>query len=56
MRSFDKLKVRKALAGERFSHWLPLYFGEDEDFEVTNERYDHELEEMVKTTRKVNTK
>jgi len=34
MRSFTKLRVRKALAGEKFSHWLPLYFGEDEIFTI----------------------
>jgi len=37
MRAFTKLKVRKALAGEKFTHWLPLYFGEDECFEVERE-------------------
>ena len=34
MRSFTKMKIRKSLGGERFTHWLPLYFGESEHFEV----------------------
>ena len=34
MRSFTKMKIRKSLGGERFTHWLPLYFGENEHFEV----------------------
>ena len=28
LRAFTKQKVRKSLCGERFTHWLPLYFGE----------------------------
>lgn len=30
MRAFTKMKIRKSLGGERFTHWLPLYFGEAE--------------------------
>ena len=37
MRAFTKMKVRKSLGGERFTHWLPLYFGESEHFEVERE-------------------
>ena len=40
MRAFTKLKIRNALAGERFTHWLPLYFGEDEIFEVEQDQID----------------
>lgn len=32
MRAFTKLKVRTALQNEKFTHWLPLYFGENEEF------------------------
>jgi len=55
MRSFTKLKVRKSLDGARFSHWLPLYFGETEEFEVSEEHYDEGLDEMVSKKRLVNT-
>jgi len=35
LRAFTKQKVRKSIANERFTHWLPLYFGEKETFETT---------------------
>ena len=28
MRAFNKMHVRKSMAGVKFTHWLPLYFGE----------------------------
>jgi hypothetical protein len=28
MRAFQKQKVRQGMDGEKFTHWLPLYFGE----------------------------
>jgi len=34
MRAFTKLRIRKALHGEKFTHWLPLYFGENEEFQI----------------------
>ena len=34
MRAFIKQKVRHSLSNEKFSHWLPLYFGEKEVYEV----------------------
>lgn len=34
MRAFIKQKVRFSLSNERFSHWLPLYFGERDVFEI----------------------
>lgn len=34
MRAFTKQKVRHSLSNEKFSHWLPLYFGEKDIFEV----------------------
>jgi hypothetical protein len=56
MRSFTKLKVRRALTGERFTHWLPLFFGESDIFELEEENYDADSEQMVKTKKKVNLK
>lgn len=43
MRAFTKLKIRKALEGEKFSHWLPLYFGENEEFSIESEQFNHDL-------------
>jgi hypothetical protein len=34
MRAFTKQKVRYSLSNEKFSHWLPLFFGESDVFEV----------------------
>lgn len=34
LRAFTKQKVRLSAANERFTHWLPLFFGEREDYEV----------------------
>jgi len=34
MRAFTKLRIRNALHGEKFTHWLPLYFGENEEFQI----------------------
>ena len=56
MRSFTKLKIRRSLANERLTHWLPLYFGEDEIFTDESEHYDTKLEKMVTTKKTVNTK
>ena len=35
LRAFTKQKVRKSIENERFTHWLPLYFGERQPYEVT---------------------
>lgn len=34
MRAYTKLGVRRGLQKERFTHWLPLYFGENEVFDI----------------------
>ena len=34
MRAFVKHKVRHSLSNDKFTHWLPLYFGEKEIIEV----------------------
>lgn len=56
MRAFTKLKVRRALAGERFTHWLPLYFGEAEKYVISSESYDQKEEQMVTKEQKVTPK
>jgi hypothetical protein len=47
MRAFRKLKVRRALAGEKFTHWLPLYFGENEKYELVEKIYDEKKKDMI---------
>jgi len=56
MRAFTKIKVRASLEAERFTHWLPLYFGESEDYKVEKEHYDHDLDEHVKEIENKNMK
>lgn len=34
LRAFSKLKVRNSIDGKRFTHWLPLYFGETTKFTI----------------------
>jgi hypothetical protein len=34
MRAFIKQKVRHSLSNEKFTHWLPLFFGEKDVYEV----------------------
>ena len=55
MRSFTKLKIRTDLNQQRFTHWLPLYFGETEKFDIVTKEYDEETEEMAGITKSVDT-
>jgi len=55
MRAFTKLKVRKSLDGGRFSHWLPLYFGENEKYTIETQNWSHEEEQMVKKIDNIDT-
>ena len=54
MRAFTKLKVRYSLDAAKFTHWLPLYFGENEEYKIETEHFDHDLDEHVKETKEVN--
>ena len=56
MRAFTKLKVRTSLDATKFTHWLPLYFGEDDEFTIETEHFDHDLDEHVKESKQVNMK
>lgn len=53
LRAFTKQKVRRSIDNERFTHWLPLYFGESEPYEITDQRFDEESKAHVQTTRRV---
>lgn len=52
MRAYTKLNVRRSLNDEKFTHWLPLYFGETETYTVETETYNHE-ERKFETDKKV---
>jgi hypothetical protein len=54
MRAFTKLKVRKTMTGERFTHWLPLYFGEDEVFEVQRDEMNEKISDTLSKSSSVN--
>jgi hypothetical protein len=40
MRAFTKQKVRHSLSNEKFTHWLPLYFGEKDVIELPRQVYE----------------
>ena len=54
MRAFIKQRVRHSLSNEKFSHWLPLYFGEKEEFEEKRKIYDHDTKKWEQKTVKIN--
>ena len=47
LRAFVKHKLRYSLSNEKFSHWLPLYFGEKEIYEVKRSVLDKETGKSV---------
>lgn len=53
LKAFTKQKIRKAVDGERFTHWLPLYLGEKEPFEVTTQKQDAVSKEYVQETHRI---
>lgn len=55
MRSFTKLKIRADMNKKRFTHWLPLYFGENEKFEIISKDWDQQAGDMVETKKSVDT-
>ena len=50
MRAFTKHKIRKSISNERFSYWLPLYFGENAKFEVKEQYFDEEKKQYETRT------
>lgn len=57
MRAFIKQKVRYSLSNEKFSHWLPLYFGENEEYEEKRKiAYDKANKKWEMKTVKINTR
>lgn len=56
MRAFVKQKVRHSLSNEKFSHWLPLYFGEKEIVETKRKVYIPETKKWDNQTIQINQK
>jgi len=54
MRAFIKQKVRHALSNEKFTHWLPLYFGEKDEFDEKRKVYDNETKKLEQKSVKIN--
>ena len=44
LRAFQKMGVRKSIDGVKFTHWLPLYFGEDKPYEKKTQVFNNATE------------
>lgn len=53
LKAFTKHKVRISIANERFTHWLPLYFGEKKPYEVKKQVYDPETQKYKTEVRTI---
>jgi hypothetical protein len=47
LKAFKKQRVRKAIDGSKFTHWLPLYFGDLKPYEKSVVRQDKDLKEII---------
>ena len=47
MRAFIKQKVRHSLSNEKFTHWLPMYFGENDVFDSKKKVLDQETGKQI---------
>eukprot|EP00347_Sterkiella_histriomuscorum_P023864 403333121 len=56
MRAFVKQKVRHSLSNEKFTHWLPLYFGEKDIIETSRQVYEPATKEWEKKLISINCK
>lgn len=56
IRAFAKQKVRYSLSNEKFTHWLPLFFGESEVVEFKREVYNSETKKFEAKSVSINTK
>jgi len=53
LKAFTKQNIRKSMDGEKFTHWLPLYFGESEPYEKKDQIWDDKKEEYKEVVRKI---
>lgn len=54
LRAFTKQDVRKSIDGVKFTHWLPLYFGESEPYERKTQVFNNETKQYDKIVDKIN--
>lgn len=54
MRAFIKHKVRHSLSNEKFTHWLPLYFGEKDIIETKRQVYEPATKKWEQKTITIN--
>lgn len=54
LRAFQKQNVRKSIDGVKFSHWLPLYFGESQPYEVKTQKFNEQTKQYDTIITKIN--
>jgi hypothetical protein len=54
LRAFTKQDVRKSIDGVKFTHWLPLYFGESKPYERKTQVFNNETKQYDKIVDKIN--
>lgn len=53
LKAFVKHHVRTSVAAERFTHWLPLFFGERKPYEVKKQVFDEETDQYKTVIKKI---
>jgi len=54
LRAFQKQNVRKSIDGVKFTHWLPLYFGESKPYEKKSQRFNNETQQFDNIVTQIN--
>lgn len=54
LKAFTKQKIRKSMDGEKFTHFLPLFFGENEPYTKEWEEWNEDKKEYELKTQKIN--
>ena len=56
IQAFIKQKLRKSISGKHFTHWLPLYFGEEKSFEKNKQVFNEATNKYETETKTINPK
>ena len=54
LRAFQKQSVRKSIDGVKFTHWLPLFFGESKPYEKKSQTFNNETQQFDNVVTKIN--
>jgi hypothetical protein len=54
LRAFQKQDVRKSIDGVKFTHWLPLYFGESKPYEKKSQRFNNDTQQFDNIVSQIN--